>query len=92
VWNKNCKNFLKSCHHEEDFHIAAKRNFLATLYRKNPCDGICGTVQQLVARATLQATERIHILTPEDLYKWAKKITGITLFYITQKKESRHMF
>jgi hypothetical protein len=38
-----------------------------------PSDRIGGTAKQLVARASLQATERNHILTPEYLCKWAKE-------------------
>jgi hypothetical protein len=60
---------LNFCQHEEDFHIASERKFYATLHSKNPCDGIGGAVQQLVAHPSLQANERNHILTPEDLYK-----------------------
>jgi hypothetical protein len=73
---------MNFCHHE-DFHIAEERNFFATLYSKNPCGRIGGTVQQLVARATLQATERNHILTPQDLYRWAKKEISHELYYST---------
>jgi hypothetical protein len=65
---KNCINFLKLCCDEEDFHIAAEWNFFATSRGKSPCDGIGGTVQRLVACASLQATEGNHILSTEDLY------------------------
>jgi hypothetical protein len=85
--HKNCKYFLNLCYHEEDFHVAAERNFFVTLHGKSPCDGTGGTVKRLIAHASLQATERNHILTPEDLHEWAKgNITGITFFCITQKE------
>jgi hypothetical protein len=70
---KNCKNFLNLRYHEEVFHVATEWNFII-LHGKSPCDGIHGTGKRLVARASLQATDRNHILTPEVLYKWAKKI------------------
>jgi hypothetical protein len=58
------------------------------LHIASPCDGIEGTVKQLVARASLQATKRNHILTAEDLYNWTK---GIKFFYITQKENKAHI-
>jgi hypothetical protein len=88
----NCKTFFNLCHHEEDFHVAAKWNFFATSQGKSPCDGTGGTVKRLVVRASLQATERNHILTPDVLYKWAKvNITGIALLYITKKEIKAHI-
>jgi hypothetical protein len=56
---KNCKNFLKLCHHAENFHVTAEWNFFATLHGRSPCDGIGGTIKGLVAFDSLQATERI---------------------------------
>jgi hypothetical protein len=34
-----------------------------------PCNGISGRAKQFIAHASLQATERNHILTPKNLYK-----------------------
>jgi hypothetical protein len=68
--------------------VAAEWN-LVTLHGESPCDGIGGTVKQLVACASLQATERSHILTQDK--EWAKNITGITFFYITQKGIKTHV-
>jgi hypothetical protein len=67
--HKNFKNFLNLSYHEEDFHVAAEWNFFATSHGKSPCDGIGGTIKQLVACASLQETEINQILTTEDLYK-----------------------
>jgi hypothetical protein len=63
--------------------------FLCYFTCQSPCDGIGGTAKQLVSYASLQATKRNHIFTPEDLYQWAKEnITGITFF---RTKKLEHM-
>jgi hypothetical protein len=87
----NCKNVLKLCYDEEDFHVAAEWNCFATSYGKSPCDGNGRTVKWFVACANPQATEISYIAAPEDLYKWAKRnIAGIKFFYITQKYIEAH--
>jgi hypothetical protein len=51
---------------------------------KSPCDGIGGTVKRLAARASLQATETGHILTPHELYDWAVgHIEGIKFLFVS---------
>jgi hypothetical protein len=65
----NCNNFLNLCYHKENFHVSAEWNFFATSHGKSPCGGTGGTPKRLVACASLQATEKNHILTPEDLQK-----------------------
>jgi hypothetical protein len=78
---------LNLCYHE-DFHVAAEWNFFATLHGKSPCDGIGGTVKRLVACASIQVTVRNHILTPEDLYQWAKKYYRIyILLHNTERNQ-----
>jgi hypothetical protein len=70
---KNCKNFVNLCHHEEDFGVAAEWNFSATSHGKGACDGVGGTVKQLAARASLQRPYDSQIMTPQQLYEWARK-------------------
>ena len=49
--------------------------------------GVGGTVKRLVARASLQATVNNQILTPHDMYSWAKNnIHGIEFFFVTQNQ------
>jgi hypothetical protein len=80
---KDCKNFLNLCYHAEEFHVAAEWNFISTSHGKYTCDGIGGTAKQHVAHVSPHATEKNHILTPEDSHQGAKEnITEITFFYI----------
>lgn len=77
---KNRKGFIDQLYHSSDFGASAEWNFFGTSYGKSPCDGIGGTVKQEAARASLQATVTNHILTSEDLFKWAEKSTlGVKL-------------
>ena len=43
-----------------------------------------GTAKRLVARASLQETINDQILTPHDMYTWAKSIKGKSFFFLTQ--------
>ncbi|KAG1656070.1 ARL14 effector protein [Nymphon striatum] len=80
---KNYKNLQNLLKHKEDFGITAEWHFFATAHGKSPCDGIGGTVKRLARAASLQATVSRHILTPLQLYEWAKAhISGIHFFYI----------
>lgn len=68
---KNRKNFLNLCLHKSDFDVEAEWHFFATSHGKSACDGLGGTVKRLAARASLQRPYNEHILTPEDLFKFA---------------------
>ena len=88
---KNCKNFKNLCCHEKDFGIKAKWNFFATSHGKSPCDGIGGTVKRLVRRASLQATNTNHILTPLQLYNWSRQhIYNVHFIYISSEDVASH--
>jgi len=88
---KNFKNLINLYHHLQDFGIPAEWHFFATSHGKSPCDGIGGTVKRLVARASLQATSDGQILTPVDLYGWAKEhISGITFYYVSTDDIIQH--
>lgn len=81
------KNFANLCHHKEDFGFSAEWHFFATSHGKSPCDGIGGIVKRLVARASLQAHLKNHILSASDMYNWCvKNINGIQFFYITKEE------
>ena len=84
---KNFKNLANLCNHYADHNLYAEWHFFATSHGKSPCDGIGGTVKRLVARASLQATVNNQILTPHDMYSWARNnIHGIEFFYVTQNQ------
>jgi hypothetical protein len=67
---KNKNNFTHLCHHNTDFAINAEWHFFATSHGKGPCDGVGGTMKHLAARSSLQHHQ---ILTPTQLYLWAKE-------------------
>lgn len=78
---------MNLCHHKDDYEIEAEWNFFATSHGKSPCDGIGGTVKRLAARASLQATDTGHIMTPSQLFEWAKtNIKGITFCYLSTEE------
>ena len=59
--------------------------FFATSHGKQPCDGIEGTVKQLVSNASLQCINNTQILNPHDMFQYCKKnIQGIKFIFITQ--------
>ena len=68
---KNRKNSLNLCHHKDDFGISAEWHFSATSHGNGACDGLGGTVKQLVARASLQQPYNDQIMTPRQLFEWA---------------------
>ena len=52
--SKNCKHFLNLCFHLHDFDINCEWNFLATSHGNSVCDGISGTVKQIMTETSLQ--------------------------------------
>ena len=83
---KNRKNFINLCYHEEDFHIEAQWHFSATSHGKGASDGVGGTVKRLAARASLQRPYADQIMTPEQLYVFAKdNVEGINFKYATME-------
>ena len=69
---KNRTNFSNLCHHELDFGVKAKWHFSATSHGKGACDGIGGTVKHLAAQVSLQRLYQEQIMTPLQLYDWAR--------------------
>ena len=87
---KNFKNFVNLCYHEIDHGIQAQWHFFATSHGKSSCDGIGGTTKQFIARETLQATENYQILSPYQMFQWAKQnIAGIIFFYVADQEVSK---
>jgi hypothetical protein len=85
---KNKYNFTNLCYHEEDFGLACEWNFFATSHGKNACDGIGGTVKRATARASLQRTTNMQILTPEDMFNFCedKLSDKIKYFFVTESE------
>ena len=83
---KNYKAFINLCFHEQDHNLKAEWHLFARSHGKSPCDGVGGTVKQLVANASLEANHDMWILRPKQLYQWGtKNITGIFFFYVSSE-------
>lgn len=82
---KNKHNFMNLLHHKKDFGIEAEWHFHATAHGKGPCDGIGGNLKRLAARASLQASSKNQILTPNTLYQWAKSNLTDTMIFFSPK-------
>ena len=67
---KNWKNFLMLCLHNSHFGVKCEWYFSATSHWKSPCDGIGGTVKQLVTRASLQRPISNQILTVDKMFEF----------------------
>ena len=65
---KNCKNVLNLRRHNIDLRVKCEWNFFATSHGKSPCNGIGGTVNQLVTRASLVQPISNQILTADKMF------------------------
>ena len=78
-------------YHEHDFNLKAEHHFFATSHGKSSCDGIGGTIKREAANASLRAAVTNQILTPEQLFLWAKEnINGVTMQYVTEEDIISH--
>ena len=77
---KNCKSFLNLCHHKNDFGIDAEWHFFATSHGKGPSDGVGGTIKREAAKESLRRPISNQILTPIDLFNFAKNSLNSTNF------------
>ena len=68
---KNKSNF-QNLVHEKDSGVTAEWHFHATAHGKGACDGIGANLKRGAKRASLQVSSSNIILTPEELYNWAK--------------------
>ena len=83
---KNCKHFIKICHHEQDFAMKCTWSFFATSLSKSPCDGIGGTVKRLTSIASLHRTTNSHILKASAMFDFCQnEIIGISFYYISKE-------
>ena len=72
---------------KDDFGIPAEWHFFATSHGKSACDGIGGTIKRLAAKASLQRPYNDQIMTPRQLFDWAKSnIQNISFAYVTQEE------
>ena len=61
--------------------------FFATSHGKTPCDGIGGTVKQLVTRASLQRPIRNQILTADKMFQFCvEEIKGIDFLFLQNQE------
>ena len=87
----NYKSLVDLMFYEYDHQLKAEYHFFATSHGKSPCDGISGTIKREAALASLQATVKGHILTPGDLYSWAKEnIKSIVVLYTATNEIVQH--
>lgn len=83
---KNRNNFYNMTLHEHDFGVPADWHFYATSHGKSACDGLGGTIKRLVTKASLQRPLNDQILTPLQMFHWAKRnISGINFVYVTNE-------
>ena len=83
---KNKTNFQNLLFHEKDFGVPAEWHFYATAHGKGACDGIGANIKRGARRASLQVSSRNHILTPEDLFNWAKNYCKETKVFYSSKE------
>ena len=83
---KNKSNFQNLFFHKKDFGVTAEWHFYATAHGKGACDGIGANLKRGAKRASLQVTSSNHILTPEELYNWAKDYCKETKVFYSSKE------
>ena len=71
---KNFKSLINLMYHEHDFNLKAENHFFATSHGKSPCDGIGGTIKREAANSSLRTVVTNQILTPEQLFLWAREM------------------
>ena len=88
---KNFKSLIKLMYHEHDFNLKAKHHFFATSHGKKQCNGADGTIKREAANASLRAAVTNQILTPQQLFLWAKEnINDVTMSYVTEEDIISH--
>lgn len=88
---KNKFNFLNISYHQSDFDLETEWHFFATSHGKSASDGIGGTLKRLVTKASLQRPLKDQIVTPKQMYEWAKSnITGMNFHYVSQQEYDEH--
>ena len=89
---KNKKNFLNLAYHVDDFGVQADWSFSATSHGKGPWDGLAGSVKREAALESLRRPADQQILTPEQLYEFAKeKFRSVNVQFVSSEEiESLH--
>ena len=84
---KTEKNFLNLCYHEQHHSLKASWTFFATSHGKQPCDGIGGTVESLVARESLKRVNEKQILCPSAMFCYCKdNIKEMNFLFVTKEQ------
>ena len=83
---KNNKNILNLTYHYNDFGIPASWTFCATAHGKSAVDGIGAAIKHRANREALYGNSSCVILTPEDLYTFARQNTAINIFYVDKTR------
>ncbi|KAJ8685910.1 hypothetical protein QAD02_021703 [Eretmocerus hayati] len=87
---KNRFNFSNLKYHKHDFQLEAEWHFHATAHGKNACDGLGASVKSNARRESLQRSSENQILTPHQLYVWAKeKFDNIEIYYSSKDEYLR---
>ena len=74
---------------EHDFNLKAENHFFATSHGKSPCDRIGGTIKREAANSSLRGVVTNQILTPEQLFLWAKgNVNDVAMYYVTEEDNS----
>ncbi|CAM4915347.1 unnamed protein product [Rotaria socialis] len=81
---KNNKNIFNLTYHYTDFGLPASWTFCATAHGKSAVDGIGAAFKHRANRHTLCSNSSSVILTPEDLYKFARHNNEINVFYMNR--------
>ena len=82
---KNRYNFINLLYHMADFGIRAQWHFFATSHGKGACDGVCGCLKRLAAKASLQRPYDDQILTAIDFFNFCRdNCPNIKCFFTTK--------
>jgi molybdopterin-guanine dinucleotide biosynthesis protein A len=71
---KNNKNMINLTYHQSEFGLPAAWTFSATSHGKGPVDGIGAAIKSRATRYTLKTTTESALLTPEELYRFARSV------------------
>jgi hypothetical protein len=67
--------------------VSAEWHFFVTSHGKSACDGVCGTLKMLAAKASLQRPYNDEIMTPDQLYEWAQSsILNFNFDFVTENE------
>ena len=84
---KNHKNFIKLCHHQQDFNMDAECLFFVTSHCKSPSDGVGEFVKCYILKCSLQRPLHGQILSYQSmLYLCVREIPSITFFSVRQEE------